>query len=227
MYFDQLVTVCLSYFFVFGHTISSAPAHSVSSEQPDVHVNLPSDVQTPFNRSTIDSGSSLAKYSPKLEFTTVTWPITDTLSLKANIGPWQLSPDRILETLKTAATTVGKKRAEPLLEKKFTQEQGSRINTMLFEIGPAYEVKQLTWADVGEVLDEEKGLPKFFEEYGVWTSTYFDVIDSVRGKLGEGAVRKWYQLEPPIIGNGTVVGGGDIVAAYSRSLARNGNAHPV
>ncbi|KAI4123796.1 MAG: hypothetical protein LQ338_005100 [Usnochroma carphineum] len=137
-----------------------------------------------------------------LGYTTVIWRIADTsLSLKANIGPWQLSPARILATLGAANSAVGKKVASQLLEKKFTQQEGSRINTMIFEISPGYGDKVLTWGHVAIVLSDN-GLPKFFREYNVWTSTYFEVVDERRGVLGDGAVRKWYQIVPPHHENG-------------------------
>lgn len=38
-------------------------------------------------------------------------------------------------------------------------------------------------------------------------------MDSVRGELGQGAVRKWYHLEPPNMGNGTARESDDIDVA--------------
>lgn len=230
MYLYQFLPLYSGYLVLLSHTVSSAPTQPLSSELPSTNTNLSNDVYstsnkpieatsqpwTPLNANlsdiTTNPSSSSANESTQLQFETVTWPITSTLSLTANIGPWVLNPQRILETLTAANRTVEKKPASLVLDKRFRQETGSRINTLYFEIGPAFEVKRLTWGDVAEVLGE-KGLPGFFEHYGYWTSTYFEVMDSVRGKLGEGAVRKWYQLEPPSGGNGTVVGGGDFVVA--------------
>ena len=81
-----------------------------------------------------------------------------------------------------------------LLEKKFLSETGSWKNRMYFEITPGWEDKKLTWSDVGEVLGES-GLPKFFHETNEWHCVYFEVLHGTRGKLGYGAVRKWYMLD--------------------------------
>lgn len=130
---------------------------------------------------------------PNFRFFTLDWPITATISLKLNVGSWKLPPDRILECLTAANDTVGKKVGTQILERKFKQEQGSRVNTLLFEIGPGYtDTKRLTWGDVALVLGID-GLPKFFVKERYWTSTYFDVMHARWGKVGEGAVRKWYQ----------------------------------
>lgn len=83
---------------------------------------------------------------------------------------------------------------------------------MIFEIDPGYIDKKLTWGDVALVLGSN-GLLRFFEEYGHWTSTYFDVMDKSRGMLGNGAVRKWYQLLPPTGQNGTALRNGGIEIA--------------
>ena len=128
-----------------------------------------------------------------LKYFTLHWPLTTTLSLKLNIGPWQLPPARILACLAAANRTVEKKVGTQVLERRFTQREGSRINTLLFEIGPEIgEDRRLTWADVAVVLGEG-GLVKFFLGERYWTSTYFDVMHVRWGKVGEGAVRKWYQ----------------------------------
>ena len=55
-----------------------------------------------------------------------------------------------------------------------------------------------------EVLGNN-GLPRFLEEDQEWHSVYFEVVDSVRGKIGHGAVRKWYMLSPIGVVNGTTV----------------------
>lgn len=156
------------------------------------HPTTNNSVETLINPKADFSDLSL-NHRSDLKYFTLTWPITTTLSLKINVGPWQLSPERILECLETANATVGKKVATHLLERRFTQSQGSRLNTLLFEIGPELGgSKRLTWADVALVLGRD-GLVKFFLEERYWTSTYFDVMHSRWGKLGEGAVRKWYQ----------------------------------
>lgn len=45
---------------------------------------------------------------------------------------------------------------------------------------------------MGEVLGE-RGLVGFFRETRLWHTVYFDVVDTVRGVVGEGAVRRWWQ----------------------------------
>lgn len=215
MYSHVRSVLYLSLVVVLPQTVSSAPTQPISLGLPSTSAGPLNTIVSSLNKSTeaipdqwlplTPLKNNLTTNPPQLKFTTVTWPITPTLSLIANIGPWRLNPTNILATLSAANKTVEKKPAGLLLDRKFRQETGSRINTLYFEIGPAFEVKRLTWGDVAEVLSE-KGLPKFFEEYGYWTSTYFEVMDGVRGKLGEGAVRKWYQLEPADDGDG----GGDV-----------------
>ena len=131
------------------------------------------------------------------DFRTVTWDINMTLSLVINIRDWELAPEKILATLDAAQTAVGKKQAGVLLDEKFTQKTGSRINAMIFEIGPDLDDRKiLTWGDVAQVLGNEDGLPKFFKSTLEWHSIYFFLYDSEReGIVGKGAVRKWYMLE--------------------------------
>lgn len=198
------VAASLSFFIVLFNVTSSAPTQPVFSYPRDAGNDLPRTLAQPFNSSirpevaqrvnTSDSNTSSTNPSTEVGYWTVTWSISDTLSLTINIGAWVLSPEKILHTLDSAQTAVGKKEAGALLDGKFTQETGSRINTMIFEISPGWDHRRLTWADVGEVLGEE-GLPKFFREKQEWHSAYFDVVDSVRGMLGYGAVRKWYMLD--------------------------------
>ena len=127
---------------------------------------------------------------------TVTWDINQTLSLVIDIGNWKLDPEKIVATLHAAQETIGKKQGGALLHGKFRQETGTRINTMVFEMGPALDLKLLTWADVGQVLGDEDGLPRFFKASQEWHDIYFDFCDTERGGLvGEGSVRKWYMLE--------------------------------
>lgn len=128
-----------------------------------------------------------------LKFFTMDWPITDSsLKLTINVGPWQYDPQRILDTLTQANRTVEKRPAGRLLERKYIEKQGSNINAMYFEISPEYIYpKRLTWGDVAEVLGEN-GLLKFYKTERYWTSNYWTVVDSVRGEIGSGAVRKWY-----------------------------------
>ncbi|KAI4112354.1 MAG: hypothetical protein LQ345_006484 [Seirophora villosa] len=136
-------------------------------------------------------------HSKNLQYTTVIWALTDTLSLTINIGPWSLPPERILACLEAADVAAGKKIADRVLEGKFIQRQGSsRINVLLFEIGPeahGMQPNRLTWGDVALMLAPETGLPAFFRREKYWTSIYFDVVHADWGRVGEGAVRKWYQ----------------------------------
>lgn len=67
---------------------------------------------------------------------------------------------------------------------------------MIFEISPRLDRKLLTWGDVGQVLGDEDGLPRFFKASQEWHDIDFDFYDTERGGVvGEGAVRKWYMLE--------------------------------
>ncbi|KAL9070692.1 MAG: hypothetical protein Q9161_004746 [Pseudevernia consocians] len=210
MHLHRRVAASLS-FIVLSCLTSSAPTQSAFSNRPDASNDLALALPHLSNSSigpavaprvntsdsNIESGSSPTNLSTKVRYWTVTWSISDTLSLKINVGAWVLSPAKILQTLEAAQVAAGKKQAAALLDGKFTQETGSRINTMIFEIGPGSSDdrrRRLTWADVGDVLGDENGLPKFFRETQEWHSAYFDVVDGVRGKLGIGAVRKWYML---------------------------------
>ncbi|KAL9136837.1 MAG: hypothetical protein Q9175_001962 [Cornicularia normoerica] len=208
MHLHRRVAASLNFFFVLCHLASSAPTQSAFSNLPDASNDLsnilPQTLSSPIrpevaqrvntSDSNIGSGSSSTNLTTGVGYWTVTWSISDTLSLTINVGAWVLSPEKILHTLEAAQTAVGKKQAAALLDGKFTQQTGSRINTMVFEISPGWDYRRLTWADVGEVLGED-GLPKFFREKQEWHSAYFDVVHSVRGKLGYGAVRKWYMLD--------------------------------
>lgn len=208
MHLHRRVAASLSFFIVLSCLTSSAPTQSAFSYLPDAGNDLSITLPQTFNSSirpevaqrvntsdsNIVSGSSSTNLSTEVGYWTVTWSISEALSLKINVGAWVLSPEMILQTLEAAQIAAGKKEAAALLDGKFTQKTGSRINTMIFEISPGWDYRRLTWADVGEVLGEN-GLPKFFREEQEWHSAYFDVLHSVRGKLGYGAVRKWYMLD--------------------------------
>ena len=208
MLYRRQVMIVWTLVVTFSSLILSNPLRStsgsnliISSLPQEVNNSLAINVPKPVNISFSGTGcnSSFTNLTTEVDYWTTTWTITPTLSLIINVGAWELSPEKILQTLDAAQTTIGKKTASTLLDGKFTQETGSRINTMVFEIrppiGPSWEVKHLTWADVGEVVGE-KGLMGFFKQTNEWHSVYFDVVDSRRGKLGNGAVRKWYMLEP-------------------------------
>lgn len=221
MYFHRRVAASLSFFFAFSCLTLSAPTQSAFSNLPDASSDLSVTLTQTFNSTigpeiahrvntsdpNIGFGSSSTNLSTEVSYWTMTWSISNTLSLTINVGAWVLSPEKILHTLEAAHIAVGKKQAAALLDGKFTQETGTRINTMIFEISPGWDYRRLTWADVGEVLGEN-GLPKFFQEKQEWHSAYFDVIDSIRGKLGNGAVRKWYMLESVGDANSTGLGSG-------------------
>ncbi|KAL8667325.1 MAG: hypothetical protein Q9202_000899 [Teloschistes flavicans] len=120
------------------------------------------------------------------------WYISDTLSLDVTICNWEPDPATILAVLAAAELAIGKKPAGGLLQEKFTQKSNNKFNTLLFEITPGFIEKLLTWGDVGEVLGEH-GLRDFFETTHNWHTIYFDVTHATRGKLGYGAVRRWWQ----------------------------------
>ena len=124
------------------------------------------------------------------------WDISPNLFLSIDIGEWRLSPEKVLGTLEVAEIAVGKKPAAALLEGKFTQRTGSRLNMMVFEVGPvAIDERRLNWGDVAEVLGEERGLPRFFRETKNWRNVDFEVVHRERGLLGVGWIRKWYMLD--------------------------------
>ena len=142
----------------------------------------------------------------------ITWYITDTLTLNIEIGEWRLSESKVMEALEAANAAIGKKVGSSPLDEPFIQKTGGRINTMLFEIRSESTDQSLTWAQVGEVLGAN-GLPSYFRAYDIWRSTFFDVVDSERGKIGHGALRKWYMVESPRQGNLTMSASGDIIPA--------------
>ena len=154
-------------------------------------------------------GLSSAQGAPNLNFTVIEWEITSTLSLKLRVSPREISQERVMRILELADTAAGKKPGLGLLEKRFKVQEGSGLDKMIFEIAPYYNAPRLlTWAEVAEILGE-KGLPTFFRVYEVSTTTYFEVIDGAKGKLGDGAVRMWYHIQEPYMGknNGSAHGG--------------------
>ncbi len=73
---------------------------------------------------------------------------------------------------------------------------------MIFEIGPVPEEEgRLNWKDVADMLEEERGLPRFFRETKEWHNLFFELVHSERGLLGLGSIAKWYMLDYE--GNGT------------------------
>ena len=130
------------------------------------------------------------------------WPISETLSLELNICQWKLDAETVQAVLAAAAVTVGKKSAGAVLDKTFIQKSNNKYNTLKFEITPDHFRPGLTWADLAEILGDD-GLPKFYDETRWWRTLYFEVMHTTKGEIGQGAVRRWWQLEPPRGNNGT------------------------
>lgn len=204
MYLNRRVAVFPTFFFALFALTFSTPTRFAYPALNDAAPNRTTALQQLFNSSSGPEAASrlhnivlpsrFTNLSAEVTYHTWTWTISTTLSLKLNIGSWVLAPEKILYTLEAAQKIVGKRQAVVFLDKKFTQETGSRINTMIFEVEPEWDDRRLTWADVGAVLGDD-GLPKFFKQTREWHSVYFDVIHISKGVIGEGAVRKWYMLE--------------------------------
>ena len=201
MYLPRRLTVFLSCYFSFCLFVCSAPAFSALPKVQTGNTNLSIiDSQTlngsigqelAHEANLSDSNTRLQSLSTNLTVGAGFWHITDTLSLRVEIGSWDFPPEKVLYLLEAAETTVGKKQATVLLDKTFSREKGSFFNTIVFEISPDKGYKRLTWGDVAEVLGTN-GLPRFFLVSREWHNVYFDVIDLKRGDLGSGAVkRKW------------------------------------
>ncbi|KAL8711389.1 MAG: hypothetical protein Q9220_004287 [cf. Caloplaca sp. 1 TL-2023] len=154
-------------------------------------ISLPASFSS--SSSSSSSSSLLLPTTQNLTIDHTTWAISPSLALAITICNWEPSPATILATLSAALAAIGKKSAAQLVEKKFVQRSDNKYNTLYFEIGPGWERKVLTWADVGEVLNTERGLPRFFEETGSWHTIYFGVVHKERGVLGQGSVRRWWQ----------------------------------
>lgn len=215
----QRFSASLSFFIVLAALASSAPTQqSAFSHLPDAATHDPSIVtllQQPPNNSIVGpevaprvntSDYSILESGPSspsnlsstggVNDRTGIWDISPTLFLDLDIGEWRLSPEKVLNTLEAAENAVGKKAAAALLEGKFTQRTGSPLNMMIFEIFPvAKDERRLSWGDVGAVLGEERGLPRFFRETGEWRNVDFQIVHNERGLLGVGWIRKWYMLD--------------------------------
>ena len=212
MHLHGRVAPLVSFFLALFELTLSAPTQSTSSNLPNAGADLsiltlpqtlnnsigPAIAQG-LNASLLPTGlvSPSRNGSSNEDYRTVTWDINLTLCLVIQILDWNLAPEKILATLDAAQVAIGKKQAGVLLDEKFTQKTGSRINTMIFEIEPdLHDHKTLTWGDVGQVLGDEDGLPRFFKSTLEWHSINFGFYDSEReGIVGKGAVRKWYMLE--------------------------------
>lgn len=200
-FLHRVVAVCFSYLAIFSRTAFCAPTSPSLSILPNGgSSDLTLTPFSPINGSTLcgpDSLSSTGPHGAAVDWVKGTWRISDTLSLAIIICNWAPDPATISAVLFAAAITVGKKPATALLEQKFTQKSDNKYNTLYFEIGPGHVAeKGLTWGVVGEVLGEN-GLGKFFETTGQWHTIYFGVVHATQGQLGEGAVRRWWQLELP------------------------------
>lgn len=166
--------------------------------------SLFSDLANPFKHSNSSAPGSLpAKYTHRGSINRAGWRINDDLRLELTICGWEPDPVTIHAVLVKALDTVGKKPAAGLLDRKFTQRSNNRYNTLLFEISPRFTNYQLTWGDVGEAVGEN-GLLDFYETTQQWNTVYFTLVDATRGRLGQGAVRRWWQLEAPRSMNETV-----------------------
>lgn len=195
-YFTFFVSVL-----TLGYTTSAAPS-PISTELLATNGGIPNAILQALTNITTNHNSqpwtpptTLSQIplntTKSLQLPAIIWTLSSTLTLEANIGSWRYEQERIRELLRLANKTVGKKPADRLLTEKFTQEEGSRLNTLYFKISPVHVDSELTWGDVA-VLFGENGLVKFFEYFKVWTSMDFELVDGVRGPVGEGAVRKWY-----------------------------------
>ena len=214
--FSTSFTIAQSYYTTVSIRPSVSAASSASAESSSQTLATSIELQ-PLPQSSDSNESDRASVSSStnpvhnaLNYSTIVWDISETLSLTINIGDWRLSQEKVLETLSAADAAVGKKPASLFMDSKFTQKTGSRINAMLFEIGPGYEDRRLTWGEVGEIVGEH-GLPAYFRQDRIWRSIRFEVFDVVRGKLGVGAVRKWYQ--PHLGGNATVAASDDLAVS--------------
>ena len=201
----HFISICLGCLFLFLHTAFCAPTQPtvIRSHNAAHGLNIikPSSL---FNDAVCgEAPSSSTSDAAKVGIERMTWEISATLSLALVICNWEPDPNTIQAVLTAAEAAIGKKSATELLNQKFTQKSNNRYNTLLFEISPEYTNERLTWGDVGEVLGEN-GLLKFYVTTQLWHTVYFGVVHTQRGELGRGAVRRWWQLEPPKVANGTM-----------------------
>ena len=194
----RAIAVCFGCLSLSSRTAWSAPASPALSILPNAGSSEPIlGLHGPVNESTLCGlGSSSSSHRGALGWDKQTWRISETLSLALTICNWEPDPATIQAVLAAAAVTVGKKPATTLLEKKFTQRSDNKYNTLYFEISPGFIYRRLSWGVVGEVLGEN-GLPRFFETTQQWHTVYFDVMHATEGQLGNGAVRRWWQLRLP------------------------------
>ena len=199
MNFRRIVTAYLSGLCILGRTVLCSPAEAAFSTFRNAGNGL--SIITP--KLLNDSACGELGSSADVLWERRTWPISDTLFLALNICSWKLDAETVQAVLDAAAVTVGKRSATGVLDKTFIQKSNKKYETLNFSVSPDHFNHGLTWADVGEVLGDN-GLPKFYDETRWWRALYFEVIHTTRGELGQGAVRRWWQLEPPKDDSGTV-----------------------
>ena len=194
----------LSLVFILSCQVTSSPMQSSASISFGVNGNLPvQDLPLPrlldHVKATSRPTAPFLLNSTKL-FHFIDWSVSDTLSLRIEVGEWRLSAARIVQILDEVQRTVDKKVSSVRLIEKFVVSTGRYLNTMVFEITPDLIDEGLEWADVTEIVGSH-GLPIYFQNTEQWRSTFFTILRTHGNsyvEIGKGAVRKkWYQLELP------------------------------
>ena len=203
----------LSLVLIISCHAKSAPTQSSPSKFLTVDSNLP--IQNDRLRIFPNNVNATSRpTSPSLRNITelsyfIDWPVSDTLSLRIEVGEWRLSAARIVQILDEVQNAVGKKVSSTRLSEKFVVSTGRYLNTMVFEIAPEITDDGLQWADVTEIVGSH-GLPLYFQNTEQWRSTFFTTFRKDGNRyveIGQGAVRKkWYQLELPDRGTGNRTG---------------------
>ena len=201
MSFRQCFTFCLSGLCIFFRTALCVPTEAAFPPFRNIGNGLNVIAPKTLNTSACgELGSSADIVRERRR-----WPISEALSLELNICNWKLDAETVQAVLAAAAVTVGKKSAAVVLDRKFIQKSNNKYNTLNFEISPDHFHPGLTWADLAEILGDD-GLPKFYDETRWWRTLYFEVMHTTKGEIAQGAVRRWWQLEPPKDINGTAQG---------------------
>ena len=198
MHFLNSTAFSLGFIHLFWSTTFCAPTQPIHPSQLETSCGgLFTDIANPLNSSNSAAPDSTpTRGTRRVSIDHGSWKISDTMTLGITICNWEPDPATIQAVLIAALAAVGKKPAAGLLERKFTQRSNNRYNTLLFEISSHYIHNQLTWGDVGEVVGEH-GLLEFFQTTQRWNTVYFTLVHATRGELGNGAVRRWWQLEAP------------------------------
>ena len=192
----------LYFVLIFPCHVTPSPIQSSPSKSFGVNSNLPAQ-DLPLPRLLNHANATSRPTSPPLLNSTklfhfIDLPVSDTLSLRIEVGEWRLSPARIVQILDEVQRTVGKKVSSMRLIEKFVVSTGRYLNTMVFEITPELIDEGLEWADVTEIVGSH-GLPLYFQNTEQWRSTFFTILRTHGNRhveIGKGAVRKkWYQLE--------------------------------